>query len=128
MGFCAVLLDHYEFRDSTGAEYRLEVNTNGIWSSKESIYVYYDPSSLGLHFTDGSVWVFGCTSAGTEQDSGTMLGEQPGDSHSQSTSPSSDQVIVKTATLVFLSHAAVLSSASAWAPNVRKYRSASFQF
>ena len=65
-------LDHYLFIDATGAEYILNVNTNGIWSSKESIYVYYDPSQLSLHFTNGSSWVFGCTSAGTEEDAGTM--------------------------------------------------------
>ena len=65
-------LDHYEFTDSTGAQYRLDQNNNGVWSSKESIYVYYDSNTGYLHFTDGSFWTFGCTSAGTEQDSGTM--------------------------------------------------------
>ncbi len=65
-------LDHYEFIDSTGAQYRLDQNNNGVWSSKESIYVYYDSNAQRLYFRDGSFWTFGCTSAGTEQDSGTM--------------------------------------------------------
>lgn len=69
-------LDHYEFTDATGAQYRLDQNNNGVWSSKQSIHVYYNPSNLSLYFPDGSFWVFGCVSAGTEQDAGTMY---PGD-------------------------------------------------
>ena len=65
-------IDHYLFIDSTGAEYRLNVNTNGVWSSQESIYVYYDSNSGLLHFRDGSFWSMLCTSAGNEQDAGTM--------------------------------------------------------
>src|SRR5581483_1675262 len=34
--------------------------------------VWYDYSTNQLHFKDGSYWVMGCTSAGTEQDAGTM--------------------------------------------------------
>src|SRR5271165_6872857 len=62
----------YLFTDATGAQYHLNVNTSGIWSSKESIYVWYDSNAGRLYFRDGSFWVFGCTSAGTEQDAGTM--------------------------------------------------------
>jgi len=32
-------MHHYTFIDSTGAEYRLDVNTNGIWTSREGIYL-----------------------------------------------------------------------------------------
>jgi hypothetical protein len=55
-------LDHYIFIDSTGAEYRLDQKNGGVWSSKEAIYVYYDSNTGRLHFTDGSLWTFGCTS------------------------------------------------------------------
>lgn len=27
---------HYVFIDATGAEYRLDVNTNGVWTSREA--------------------------------------------------------------------------------------------
>ena len=65
-------VSYYLFTDSTGAEYRLDQNSGGIWSSKESIYLYYDASTLTLHFRDGSFWYFGCLSASTEADSGVM--------------------------------------------------------
>jgi hypothetical protein len=32
-------IDHYLFIDATGAEYRLDQNSGGIWTSKESIYL-----------------------------------------------------------------------------------------
>src|SRR5205814_2130045 len=64
-------LDHLVFTDSTGAEYRLDQNNNGVWSSKESIYVWYDLPTATLHFRDGSFWRFGCWSGGTEEDTGT---------------------------------------------------------
>jgi hypothetical protein len=63
---------HYTFTDATGAEYRLDVNTNGVWTSKDSIYVSYDSNTNRVYFNDGSFWAMGCTSAGTEQDAGTM--------------------------------------------------------
>jgi hypothetical protein len=47
-------LDHYEFTDSTGALCRLDQNNNGVWSSKQSIYVYYNSNSKDLFFTDDS--------------------------------------------------------------------------
>ncbi|HTS46968.1 MAG TPA: RHS repeat-associated core domain-containing protein [Bryobacteraceae bacterium] len=74
-------LDHYLFIDSTGAEYRLTVNTNGVWSSKEGIYVYYDSNAGKLHFRDGSFWTMGALSAGTEQDAGTLYPTQIEDSN-----------------------------------------------
>jgi hypothetical protein len=64
-------LDHYLFIDATGAEYRLSINTNGVWTSNESIYVSYDSNTNRLYFPDGSFWVMGATSGGTEQDAGT---------------------------------------------------------
>jgi len=66
------VLDHYTFADSTGAEYRLDQNSNGIWTSKESIYLTFDSNTQRLYFQDGTFWIFGSTSGGTEQDSGTM--------------------------------------------------------
>jgi RHS repeat-associated protein len=68
----ASTIDHYLFTDATGAEYSLSVNTGGVWTSKEGIYVSYDSNSSRLYNTDGSFWVMGCTSAATEQDAGTM--------------------------------------------------------
>ena len=65
-------LDHYLFIDATGAQYRLNVNNGGVWSSQEGIYVYYDSNAGLLHFRDGSFWTMGSLSAGTEQDAGTM--------------------------------------------------------
>ncbi|HTR35829.1 MAG TPA: RHS repeat-associated core domain-containing protein [Bryobacteraceae bacterium] len=65
-------LDHYLFVDSSGAEYRLNVNNSGVWSSQEGIYVFYDSNANTLHFRDGSFWVMGCTSYGLEPDTGTM--------------------------------------------------------
>jgi RHS repeat-associated protein len=65
-------LDHYTFTDVTGAEYRLDHNTNGIWASAEGVYLTYDANAGRLYFPDGKFWVFGSASAGTEQDSGTL--------------------------------------------------------
>jgi hypothetical protein len=45
---------HYLFIDSTGAEYRLDQNTGGVWSSKEGIYIYYDSNVGKLFFKDGT--------------------------------------------------------------------------
>jgi len=53
-------------------QYHLNQNSGGIWTSEESIYIYYDSNLGNPHFTDGSFWVMGCTSAGTECDAGTM--------------------------------------------------------
>jgi hypothetical protein len=64
-------IHHYIFTDSTGAEYRLDVNNNGVWSSRESIYVWYDSNFNRLYFPDGSFWVMGAVSAGAEEDAGT---------------------------------------------------------
>lgn len=63
---------YYLYTDSSGAEYRLDQNSGNIWSSKQSIYVYFDANTDILHFRGGSWWTFGCVSASTEADSGVM--------------------------------------------------------
>jgi hypothetical protein len=68
-------VDHYVYTDSTGAQYRLDQNNSGVWtSSTQSVYVWLDTtvSPNKLHFRDGKFWVMGATSGGTEQDAGTM--------------------------------------------------------
>jgi hypothetical protein len=66
-------IHHYLFVDSTGAEYRLGVSSsNGqVWSSQEGLYLTFDRVSNRLYFPDGSFWVMGCSSFGSEQDAGT---------------------------------------------------------
>ena len=65
-------LDHFVFTDATGAQYRLDQQNGNVWSSKQSIYVWYDYSTSLLHFKDGSFWYMGCISSGEEQDAGTL--------------------------------------------------------
>jgi len=69
-------IGEYLFTDATGAQYHLNQNSGGIWTSTESVYVSYDSNTGKLHFNDGSFWVLGCTSAGTEWDAGTMYPTQ----------------------------------------------------
>lgn len=64
-------LHHWTFIDSTGAEYRLSVFSNGVWRSTEGVYLTYDENTHRLQFPDGSFWVMDCISAGTEVDAGT---------------------------------------------------------
>ena len=64
-------LHHFLFIDSTGAEYRLEVNSGGVWRTREGSYVYYDPNSQRLWFPNGTYWTMGQLSGPTEQDAGT---------------------------------------------------------
>jgi len=68
----AYTVNYYLFTDSTGAEYRLDQNSNNVWSSKESVYLNFDANTNRLWFTNGSFWNFGCTSASGEADSGVM--------------------------------------------------------
>jgi len=63
---------YHLFTDSTGAEYKLDQNNGNIWSSKESIYVWFDANTNILHFRDGSFWYMGCSSSEGENDQGTM--------------------------------------------------------
>lgn len=63
---------YFLFMDSTGAEYRLDQNNGNVWSSKDTVYVYFDANTDILHFRDGTFWYFGCISASTEADAGVM--------------------------------------------------------
>jgi len=65
--------DHYLYIDGTGAQFRLNVNVSGIYSSQEGIYVWYDPATNLLHFKDGSTWLMGCTSGGSKPTSGRCI-------------------------------------------------------
>jgi len=49
-----LVLHHYLFTDATGAEYRLDVNTGGVWTSRESIYVTFDSNTNRLYFNNGT--------------------------------------------------------------------------
>ncbi len=68
----SVTIHHYIYTDATGAEYRLDQNNAGVWTSLEGIYVSYDANVNRLYFTDGSFWAISVISGGTEQDAGTM--------------------------------------------------------
>jgi RHS repeat-associated protein len=61
----------YIYTDGTGAQYHLDQNSGGVWTSK-GIFVSYDATNTTLYFNDGSFWFMGATSAGTEWDAGTM--------------------------------------------------------
>jgi hypothetical protein len=65
-------LAYYLFTDSTGAQYHLTVNNSGIWTSTESVYVWYDSNQNRLYFRNGTFWAMGCVSSGGEQDAGTL--------------------------------------------------------
>lgn len=65
-------MNHYLYTDSTGAEYRLDQNSGGVWTSKEGIFLSYDAATGRLYFPSGTYWEFGCQSVGTEQDAGTL--------------------------------------------------------
>jgi YD repeat-containing protein len=67
-----VPVQYYLFTDSTGAQYHLNQNSGSVWSSSESVYVWYDASANLLHFRNGTFWVMGCASAGGEPDAGTL--------------------------------------------------------
>jgi hypothetical protein len=67
-------IDHFIYTDSTGAEYRLDQysSANCMWTSLEGVYVGYNPCVNRLYLPDGSFWIMGATSGGTEQDAGVM--------------------------------------------------------
>src|SRR5260370_40347216 len=50
--------DHFGFIDASGAEYRLDQNNGGIWTSTESIYVGNDSNPGTPNFPDGPFWEF----------------------------------------------------------------------
>ncbi len=65
-------LAFYQFSDASGATYRLDRNNNGVWTSRDSVYVTYDANRQRLYFNNGMHWILGCIAAGTEGDAGTM--------------------------------------------------------
>ncbi|MFN0101277.1 MAG: hypothetical protein ACKV2U_04200, partial [Bryobacteraceae bacterium] len=75
------VISHYLFADSTGAEFRLDVNDGGYWWGKEGVYVAYDPGLARLRFMDGTFWEMGSTSATSEPDSGTRYPTKVQDSN-----------------------------------------------
>ena len=62
----------YWYTDSSGGQYRLALNNNGVWTGNASFYAWYDSNTNRLWFRDGSFWLMGCTAAGGEPDAGTM--------------------------------------------------------
>src|SRR5262249_53323797 len=50
---------HYIFTDMTGAEYRLDMVSNGVWTSREGFYGSFDSNTGRLYFPDGSYWTMG---------------------------------------------------------------------
>jgi hypothetical protein len=66
------VVQYYVFSDATGAEYVLDQNNGGIWSSQDGIYVFFDANTDILHFTDGSFWKMTIQSAAVEADAGTL--------------------------------------------------------
>ncbi len=65
-------IHHYVYTDSTGAEYDLDVNTSGVWSSKTGTFIEYDATAKRLYFPGGTFWEFDCVANGTEADAGTL--------------------------------------------------------
>jgi hypothetical protein len=69
----ATAIGHYVYADGSGAQYRLDVNDNGVWSSStQSVCVWFDSNANRLYFRDGTFWVMGCTSSSGEADADTM--------------------------------------------------------
>src|SRR5438132_7083325 len=62
---------YWLYVDSSGAEYRLDQNNSGVWTSLEGVYVAYDSNTNRLQFPDGSWWFLGCQSQDAA-DSGTL--------------------------------------------------------
>lgn len=64
-------ISYYLYTDSTGAEYKLDVQSDGVWRSREGTYVFYDASADRLYFPDGSFWQMGAVTSSGEPDAGT---------------------------------------------------------
>ena len=80
-------VDHYLFVDGSGAEYTLNINNGGVWTSSESIFVYYNAAANVLYFRDGTQWYMNATSGGIEPDYGTMYPTEIRD-------PNGNQIVV----------------------------------
>jgi hypothetical protein len=63
---------HFVYTDSSGAEYILDQNNNGVWTSLQGTYVAFDANANVLHFPDGSFWQMTVQSGAVEQDAGTL--------------------------------------------------------
>jgi hypothetical protein len=61
---------HYVYIDATGAEYLLDVNSNGTWSYKEGVHIWHEESTRRLYFRDGAFWVMDAVSSGLERTRG----------------------------------------------------------
>jgi hypothetical protein len=72
---------YYVFTDGSGAEYRLDQNTNNLWTSREGTYVTFDANTSMLYFPDGSSWVMNVQSASGEADAGTLYPSRLQDSN-----------------------------------------------
>ena len=68
-----VLNSYYIFTDSTGAQYKLDQNSNGVWTSRDSVYIAYDSAYHRLFFPDGTFWMMTVQSGTSEADAGTLL-------------------------------------------------------
>ena len=64
--------NYYIFRDSTGAEYKLNWNAGNLYTSTQGIHVTFDASASKLYFPDGSFWVMNVVAAPGEPDAGTL--------------------------------------------------------
>ncbi len=64
-------LSYYLFTDSTGAQYKLDVNESNVWRGKEGLAVWFDANTYRLYFPDGSFWRMESVSGASEQDAGT---------------------------------------------------------
>lgn len=64
----SVTVHHWIFRDASGAEYRLDQNSGGIRTSKETTYVRYDANQHRLYGPDGTMWYMDCISSLGEED------------------------------------------------------------
>ena len=65
-------LHHYVLADSTGAEYRLDQNSSGLWSSTDGTYAQYNSSTQQLFWPDGTFWKMDVVATSTEPDAGTQ--------------------------------------------------------
>jgi len=77
----ALTVHHWLFTDSTGAEYRLDVNTNGVWTSSQGTYMNYVAATNRIYFNNGSWWQMDAVSGGVEDDAGSRYPTKVQDSN-----------------------------------------------
>ena len=71
----AGVLQYCIFSDATGAEYRLDQNSGGVFTLREGVYTAYDSNSQTLYFPDGSRWAMQAQASAGEPDAGTLYVE-----------------------------------------------------